>query len=82
MRVYEARLTYEATLFEVGGTSLSTSEAVYEYMKDTLELHPMHEVFHVIFLTGRTNPLDASPSRAARLIVLWRIPVRFSVRRF
>ena len=35
------KLTYEATLFEVGATSLNKPELVYEYMKDVLEIHPM-----------------------------------------
>ena len=57
MRVYEAKLTYEATLFEVGATCLSTSDAVYAYMKDVLAVHPMHEVFYVILLTRKNRPL-------------------------
>jgi DNA repair protein RadC len=57
MRVYEAKLTYEATLFEVGSRSLSTPEAVYTYMKDVLEVHPMHEVFYVILLNRKNRPL-------------------------
>jgi DNA repair protein RadC len=57
MRVYEARLTYEATLFEVGGTALNKPELVYEYMKDTLEIYPMQEVFHVILLNRKNRPL-------------------------
>ncbi|WP_044891615.1 JAB domain-containing protein [Opitutus terrae] len=57
MRVYEAKLTYEATLFEVGAKSLSSAEAVYDYMKDTLEAHPMHEVFYVVLLNQKNRPL-------------------------
>ncbi|MEO6750781.1 MAG: JAB domain-containing protein [Opitutus sp.] len=57
MRVYEAKLTYEATLFEVGAKSLSTPDAVYAYMKDVLEVHPMHEVFYVILLNRKNKPL-------------------------
>lgn len=57
MRVYEAKLTYEATLFEVGTTALSSAEAVYDYMKDTLEVHPMHEVFYVLLLNTKNKPL-------------------------
>ena len=57
MRVYEAKLTYEATLFEVGGTSLTTPERVYDYMKDALEVHPMQEVFYVILLNQKNRPL-------------------------
>lgn len=57
MRVYEAKLTYEPTLFEVGAKSLSSAEAVYEYMKDTLEAHPMHEVFYVVLLNQKNKPL-------------------------
>ena len=57
MRVYEAKLTYEATLFEVGSMSLSTPEAVYAYMKDVLEVHPMQEVFYVILLNRKNKPL-------------------------
>ncbi|MEI6465361.1 MAG: JAB domain-containing protein [Verrucomicrobiota bacterium] len=57
MRVYEARLSYEATLFEVGHTALSKPEQVYDSLKDTLELHPMHEVFYVVFLNRKNKPL-------------------------
>jgi len=57
MRVYEAKLTYEATLFEVGANCLSTPDAVYAYMKDVLEVHPMHEVFYVILLNRKNRPL-------------------------
>jgi len=57
MRVYEAKLTYEATLFEVGANSLSTAENVYDYMKDTLEVNPMQEVFHVVLLNQKNKPL-------------------------
>jgi DNA repair protein RadC len=57
MRVYEAKLTYEATLFEVGGTNLNRAELVYDYMKDTLEVHPMQEVFYVILLNRKNRPL-------------------------
>jgi len=45
MRVFEAKLTYEATLFEVGFTSLSKPEAVYAYMKDILKVHQMQGMF-------------------------------------
>ena len=57
MRVYEAKLSYEATLFEVGPHSLSTPDVVYAYMKDVLEVHPMHEVFYVILLSRKNRPL-------------------------
>ena len=57
MRVYEAKLTYEATLFEVGTTALNKPELVYDYMKDTLEVHPMQEVFYVILLNQKNRPL-------------------------
>lgn len=57
MRVYEARLSYEATLFEVGAKSLSSPESVYDYMKDTLEAHPMNEVFYVVLLNQKNKPL-------------------------
>lgn len=57
MRVYEAKLTYEATLFEVGSKILNRAELVYEYMKDTLEVHPMQEVFYVILLNRKNRPL-------------------------
>jgi len=57
MRVYEAKLTYEATLFEVGCTSLDSAEAVYAYTKDLLEVHPMNEVFYVILLNRKGKPL-------------------------
>ena len=57
MRVYEAKLTYEATLFEVGYKALCSAELVYEYMKDTLEVHPMQEVFYVILLNRKNRPL-------------------------
>jgi len=57
MRVYEAKLVYEATLFEVGSKALSRPESVYEYMKDTLEVHPMHEVFYVVLLNNKNRAL-------------------------
>ena len=57
MRVYEAKITYEATLFEVGATSLTSAESVYDYMKDVLEDHPMTEVFYVILLNQKNKPL-------------------------
>ena len=57
MRVYEAKITYEATLFEVGGTALTTPERVYDYMKDILETYPMNEVFYVILLNRKNMPL-------------------------
>ena len=57
MRVYEAKLTYEATLFEVGSKALNKAELVYEYMKDVLEVHPMQEVFYVILLNRKNRPL-------------------------
>jgi hypothetical protein len=57
MRVYEAKLTYEPTLFEVGAKSLSSAEAVYEYMHDVLEEHPMQEVFYVVLLNQKNKPL-------------------------
>ncbi len=57
MRVYEAKLVYEATLFEVGATALNSAELVYEYMKDTLEVYPTQEVFHVILLNRKNRPL-------------------------
>ena len=53
MRVYEAKLVYEATLFEVGATALTTPESVYDYMRDTLETYPMQEVFHVILVNHK-----------------------------
>ena len=34
MRVYEAKLIYEATVFEVADLPLLRPELVYEYMKD------------------------------------------------
>ena len=57
MRVYEAKLVYEATLFEVGATALNSAELVYAYMKDTLEVYPTQEVFHVILLNRKNRPL-------------------------
>ena len=57
MRVYEAKLVYEPTLFEVGAKSLSSAEAFYEYMRDFLEVHPMNEVFYVLLLNTKNKPL-------------------------
>lgn len=57
MRVYEAKLIYEATLFEVGAQALNRSDLVYAYMKDVLEVHPMQEVFYVILLNRKNRPL-------------------------
>lgn len=57
MRVYEAKLVYEPTLFEVGASMLKTPELVYDYMRDVLSVHPMQEVFYVILLNRRNCPL-------------------------
>jgi DNA repair protein RadC len=57
MRVYEAKLVYEATLFEVANLALNKPELVYDYMKDVLEVHPMQEAFYVILLNRKTRPL-------------------------
>lgn len=57
MRVYEAKLVYEPTLFEVSAKALSSAHAVYDYMKDVLEVHPMTEVFYVILLNTKIKPL-------------------------
>ncbi|HEU5079494.1 MAG TPA: JAB domain-containing protein [Opitutaceae bacterium] len=57
MRVFEAKLVYEPTLFEVGAKCLTQPELVYDYMKDVLDLHPMQEVFYVIFLNQKNRPL-------------------------
>jgi len=57
MRIYEARLVYEATLFEVGTTALTSPDRVYAYMRDILETHPMQEVFYVILLNQKNKPL-------------------------
>jgi len=57
MRIYEARLVYEATLFEVGTTALISPDRVYAYMRDILETHPMQEVFYVILLNQKNKPL-------------------------
>lgn len=57
MRVYEAKLVYEATLFEVADVALNKPELVYDYMKDVLEVHPMQEVFYVILLNRKNRPL-------------------------
>ncbi len=56
MRVYEASLTYTATLWEVGSTSMDTPAKVVEYMKDINEGYPMNEVFYVIFLNQKMKP--------------------------
>ncbi len=63
MRIYEARLVYEATLFEVGTTALTSPDRVYAYMQDILETHPMQEVFYVILL----NQTGALPTAKQRL---------------
>jgi DNA repair protein RadC len=57
MRVYEAKLVYEATLFEVADLALNKPELVYDYMKDVLEVHPMQEAFYVILLNRKNRPL-------------------------
>ncbi len=57
MRIYEARLVYEATLFEVGSAALTAPDRVYAYMKDVLDIHPMQEVFYVILLNQKNKPL-------------------------
>jgi DNA repair protein RadC len=62
MRVYEAEISYKATLNEVDGRSLNEPEKVYEYLKDINELYPVQETFWVVFLTTRRHPI-------ARLLV-------------
>lgn len=57
MRVYEAKLVYKATSFEVGATALNTPESVYAYMRDILDAFPMQEAFHVILLNRKNRPL-------------------------
>jgi len=57
MRVFEAKLVYEPTLFEVGAKCLTKAELVYDYMKDVLDVHPMQEVFYVILLNQKNRPL-------------------------
>lgn len=64
MRVYEAKLVYEATLFEVGTIALDEPQAVYDYLKDILDLHPMQEVFYVVFLNRKNKPLGRIPVTA------------------
>ena len=62
MRVYEAEISYKATLNDVEGRSLNEPEKVYEYLKDINELYPVQETFWVVFLTTRRHPI-------ARLLV-------------
>src|SRR5579883_2947664 len=57
MRVYEAKIIYEPTVFEVGAKALSSADSVYDYMKDVLEVHPMNEVFYVLLLNTKNKPL-------------------------
>jgi DNA repair protein RadC len=57
MRVYEAKLTYEATLFEVPVKAVDKPAAVVEYMKDIVESYPCNEVFYVIMLNRRNKAL-------------------------
>jgi hypothetical protein len=40
MRIYEARLVYEATLFEVGTTALTSPDRVYAYMQAAPSIFP------------------------------------------
>ena len=62
MRVYEAEISYKATLNEVEGRTLNEPAKVYEYLKDINELYPVQETFWVVFLTTRRHPI-------ARLLV-------------
>ena len=57
MRVYDAKLVYEPTVFQVGAKSLNSPELVYAYMKDVLEVHPMQELFYVILPNQKNRPL-------------------------
>jgi len=57
MRVYEASLKYEATLFEVEGRTLNTPERVYEYLKDIPATFPHQETLWVVLLDRRNHPL-------------------------
>ena len=57
MRVYEAEISYRATLNEVEGRTLSDPAKAYEYLKDINELYPAQETFWVVFLTTRRHPI-------------------------
>ncbi len=57
MRVYEAEISYKATLNEVEGRTLNEPAKVYEYLKDINELYPVQETFWVVFLTTRRHPI-------------------------
>ncbi len=41
MRVYEAEISYKATLNEVEGRTLNEPAKAYEYLKDINELYPV-----------------------------------------
>lgn len=57
MRVYEATISYQATVFEVSATKLNRAELVVEYMKDVLEQYPAQETFWTIMLNRKNNPI-------------------------
>jgi DNA repair protein RadC len=57
MRVYEAKVEFVPTLWEVGTERLITPDAVYGYLRDVLELFPHQETFWVVLLTTRHNPI-------------------------
>jgi DNA repair protein RadC len=57
MRVYEATLRYEATLFEVEGRTLDTPAKVYEYLKDIPAEYPHQETLWVVLLDRKNHPI-------------------------
>ncbi len=83
MRVYEARIEFTPTLWEVETTKLETPEKVQAYLGDVMETYPHQETFWVIFLTTRHHPIGrhlvslgtatstlASPSEIFRAAIL------------
>lgn len=57
MRVYEAEISYQATLFEVEVTRIDEPSKAYEYLKDINESYPTQETLWVVYMTTRGNPI-------------------------
>lgn len=57
MKVYEATLQYNKTLFEVSTKVINTPERAYEYLKDIVDDYPYQESCWVLLLNNKSRAL-------------------------
>jgi DNA repair protein RadC len=57
MKVYEATLQYNKTLFEVSTKVINTPERAYEYLKDIVDDYPYQESCWVLLLNNKSHAL-------------------------